>query len=209
MKYVTGLDWSGNPGDPALTPNCSPLLVYAAVHAPTSEISSVQAALREARQLLRLREDYPFKHSGSAQKTRQIFFGALNKTPIFASALIIDKREWDLDGDNRGTGEQRICDGIIDLVCGLSNEMVSGQLLLIDKPRSELRIVKEYRTAIRKALKGANRGSFEDVRPRPDDRDDSATVQIADMIAGELADHAGIGGPHFSSIERRITILGK
>jgi hypothetical protein len=207
VKYITGLDWSGDPGNPVLTPSRSPLLTYASVHAPIEEIECVKIALREARRKLRLPEDFPFKHSGSSLKTRQIFFAAVNRTPVFCTALVIDKRDWVFSHDAKVSGEERICDGIVELVCGMPDELIAGQLLLIDKPRGELKLVKNYRTAVRKALRGSNRESFDDVRPRPDDRDESATVQIADMIAGELTDHGGVGGPYLSVIAKRITIL--
>ncbi|MER3437475.1 MAG: hypothetical protein C4346_07725 [Chloroflexota bacterium] len=50
------------------------------------------------------------------------------------------------------------------------------------------------RTAIKQALRASRRRSFANVKPRPDDRDDSATVQIADLIAGEIAENRCVSG---------------
>lgn len=127
-------------------------------------------------------------------RTHDVVFNAIAQLPLCIHAMIIDKRNARVAGHSGILGRDLTCLAIIELVKEIPDLLVAGQLLYLDLPRKEKRLVLDYRTAIRQALRVSGRRSFADVKPRPDHRDDSATVQVADMIAGEIAEQGGIGG---------------
>jgi hypothetical protein len=192
--FVTGLDWSGNPGDPRKTPHNSPYWVFAAVTIAIDQISLLKESLSNARAALRIDPDYTFKHIHASPRTHDVVFNAIARVPLCIHVLIIDKRNARVAGQDRIPGRDLTGIAIIELVKEMPDYLVAGQLLYLDLPRQEKRLVMDYRTAIRRALRESGQTSYADVKPRPDDRDDSATVQVADMIAGEIAEHGGLGG---------------
>lgn len=206
--FVTGLDWSGSPGDPRKTPQSSPYWVFAAVTIAIDRLVVLRESLSNARGALRIDPNFTFKHIHASQRTHDVVFQALAGVPLCIHVLIIDKRNLDVTGRGGILGRALTCASIIDLVKEMPNQLVAGQLLYLDLPRKEKRLVIDYRTAIRRTLREAGRKSFADVKPRPDDRDDSATVQVADMIAGEIAENGGLGGIYLPRLSaERISIF--
>ena len=206
MRIVTGLDWSGDAGDPAKSPGQS-LLVFAAVHVRDSDVGLVQTNLAGVRRRLGVPHEYVFKHAGSSDKTKAATFQAIAQMPVSMTVLSIQKAEWESTYLKRSTGIDRINDAIMELVCRLPDSLVEDQFLLIDLPRGELQTIKDLRVAIRKVLYGSGRRSFKNVRPRPDHRDETATIQIADMVAGEFRKQGACTGPHLSVIASKMTVL--
>jgi hypothetical protein len=206
MRIVTGLDWSGDAGDPAKSPGQS-LLVFAAVHVRDSDLDHLRMNLAMLRRRLRVEDEYVFKHSGSSDKTKAAFFQALTQLPVTITVLSIRKNGWDSSYLKRSTGIDRINDAIMELVCQLPDSLVDDQFLLIDLPRRELHTVKDLRVAVRRVLFGIGRGSFKNIRPRPDHRDETATIQIADMVAAEFRKQGGFVGPHLRLITPKVTVL--
>lgn len=207
MVIYTGLDWSGSPGDPKKVPGANPWLALVAVHVEESALPDLRTALAQARIELRLPEDYPFKHLASSPRTRTAFFAAMRRLPLAVHAHLIDTRDWDALYLKESRGPDRIADGVIDLILACPDSVVAGQTLLVDLPRRELRVVRDLRTAIRMALRGARRRSFATVQPCPDHRESGAIVQVADMVAGELREHGGVAGPYLDIVRARIDLI--
>lgn len=80
-------------------------------------------------------------------------------------------------------------------------------MLLIDLPRSEKGIVDAFRTIIRKELRQAWRAGLRNVRPRPGHRPDGTIIQAADMIAGDVRQFDGLGGPYLPRPGARIRLV--
>ncbi len=98
-------------------------------------------------------------------------------------------------------------DGIVTLVIHSPNEIVGGQRLYVDMPRSELQFVRRLRLALRGSLKAHGRRSYKSVDPRPDHRGDGNLIQIADMFAGELSEQHGRRGPYLGSFGDRCILV--
>ena len=206
MRIVTGLDWSGDAGDPAKSPGQS-MLVFATVSVRDVDLEIVRSNLATLRRTLRIAETYVFKHAGSSDKAKATFFQVLAQSPVDIHVNSISKSEWDKPYLERTTGTDRISDGIVELICRLPESLVDDQFLFVDLPRRELNTVRDLRVAIRKALSGSKRGSFKHVRPRSDHRDDTATIQIADMVSGEFRRQGGCTGPHLRAIASKLTVV--
>jgi hypothetical protein len=84
---------------------------------------------------------------------------------------------------------------------------VDDQILLIDLPRRERDVLEAFRTAIRKSMRQAHRAPFRSIKPHPDLRLEGGIVQVADMIAGEVREYAGIRGPFLEPLACRIKMV--
>jgi hypothetical protein len=202
LVIVTGLDWSGIAGE-----GQGRWLVFAAVHLLETDLALLESRLAAARVDLRRPAGSVFKHSGSKDFVEERFFDAVGGVPFRAHVHLLDKTEWRLQHGPRANVADRVCDGIVHLTMSLPRDVVDDQILLIDVPRREGALWKSYRTAIRMAMRGARRPSFRDVRPRPDDRLGGEILQVADMIAGEVRQHEGIGGLYLPVLRSRIELV--
>jgi hypothetical protein len=199
---VTGLDWSGNPGR-----GHGPWLVPAFVHVEADQFSHLDAQLANARALLRVAPGFAFKHVHASPAVHRAFYAAIRNVEFQAHILLVDKTQWSTEYLQQSTGPARICDAVIELAFACPDPIIAGQLLYVDLPRSQKRTVNEMRTALRRALTGAGRRTFEDVRPCPDHRQHGALVQVADMLAGEINEFAGLGGPFLPALGNRVKVV--
>lgn len=208
MSILSGLDWSGSPGDPRRTPGCNPRFVIVAAHVRVADVANLDGALAALRGTLRLPPNYFFKHQGAADRTRREFFSTVQGVPFTAHARVVDKMaDLDIGYFARTTGPEQITEAIVGLVCGCPDRLVADQTLLIDLPRSELPFIRELRTALRRALRGNARRSFQKVTPCPDHRVDGSIVQLADMIAGEIHERGRITGPYLDLVMQMIEVV--
>jgi hypothetical protein len=93
-------------------------------------------------------------------------------------------------------------------VFGCADSLVADQRLFVVLPSSERRIIRTWRTALRKALKSGARQSIGNIQPCPDHRQKYGDiVQVADMIAGEVHEQAGLGGPNLATMSSRIRLV--
>lgn len=198
----SGLDWSGSPGD-----EHGPWLVFGIAHIDETAIDAMNLELAYARARLRLPQNFVFHHSEASLQARRAFFAALARMQLSAHVYMMDKAHWTAVYVNGSTGTDCIVDGIITLIASCPSTVVGEQMLYIDLPRSEGRLVQHYRTMIRQALRRSKRPAFRDVKPRPDDRDDAALIQIADMIAGEVREQNGMAGSFLPALRQQITIV--
>ncbi len=111
----TGLDWSGDPGDPVRRPGVSSLLLVVAASLADDQLAMLRAGLAKGREERRLPEYLPFKHLTSKQGVRQAFFEEVSRLPIRIHAKIVEKREWSREYLAATDGLTRIVDAIIDL----------------------------------------------------------------------------------------------
>lgn len=199
----SGLDWSGSPGREAH----DPLLVIAIVHFDGDELLRLEAELSAVRKALRLTPDYVFKHLGASRPVQDRVFSILAALNLRAHITMIDKSTWTEEYVRQSSGPDRIRDGIVALVLGCPDALVAKQRLFVDLPRAEMKLIRDQRTAIGQALRGAGRKSFGNVQPRPDHRRGASIIQMADMIAGEVHEQRGLTGPYLPALRPGIILL--
>ena len=198
----SGLDWSGSPGEAH-----GPWLVIAVAHLDEADLSILDLELANVRAMLRLDPNFVFHHRETTDQTRKAFFGALCRVPVSAHVHMLNKRTWSSVYMAGSSGTDCICDGIVTLLTKCPQDVVDGQMLYIDLPRREGKLVQRYRTTIRQAMRRARQPAFRDMKPRPDDHADGALIQVADMIAGEVRQHSGMAGPYLPSLRHLVEIV--
>src|SRR5690606_28069982 len=97
IRYIAGLDWSGDPGDPSKNPEGNPLLVVCSCHVKVEDHFLLDDTLKRLRSQLRVSENYIFKHMRSVQSTRNMFMNAMIGCPVVIHVGIVDRRAWSLD----------------------------------------------------------------------------------------------------------------
>jgi hypothetical protein len=202
VVIYSGLDWSGSPGNAH-----GPWLVIAISHVDEADISTLDTELAQARARLRVAPDFVFHHSDASDRTKAEFFAALQRAPVTAHVYMLNKSAWSAQYVTGSSGTDCILDGIIRLIASCPPHCVNEQMLYIDLQRREVEVVKRYRTTIRQALRRAKQPAFRDMKPRPDDQNDAALIQVADMVAGEVREHSGINGPYLPAHRHQITIV--
>ncbi|MGH2615373.1 MAG: hypothetical protein ACRDJC_09045 [Thermomicrobiales bacterium] len=198
----SGLDWSGSPGN-----EHGPWLEIAIAHVDEDNMPKLDAELARIRDELRLSPDFPFRHSETTARTKSAFFAAVRRVPLTVHGHMLDKAAWSAQYVSGSSGFDCICDGIITLLARCPRHVVDRQILYIDLPRRDGKLVERYRTTIRQALRRAKHPAFRDLKPRPDHRQDAAIIQVADMVAGEIRAQAGIAGPYLPSLGSRIQMV--
>jgi hypothetical protein len=200
----SGVDWSGSPGR---EPH-DPLLVLAIVHFDEHVLPNLERELATARAALRLPPTYPFKHLSASAAVHSQVFAALGRLAMQAHVHIIDKTTWTGQYIRQSSGPDRICDGLITLVLGCPNAFVAKQQLFVDLDRKkDMPMVRNQRTALSQALKGAGRQSFKNVQPCPDHRLHGGIIQVADMIAGEVHQQGGLTGPYLPALGTKVRVV--
>jgi hypothetical protein len=198
----SGLDWSGSPG-----PEHGPWLVLAIAHVDEVDLETLDTELASTRAMLRLDSSFVFHHSETAPATREGFFAALQRVPLSVHVHMLNKATWSAEHTPASSGFDCICDGIITLLMRCPSGVIEEQMLYIDLPRREGRVVTRYRTTIRQAMRRARRPTFRDMKPRPDDQADAALIQVADMVAGEVREHSGMAGLYLPTLRTSIEIV--
>lgn len=203
----SGLDWSGNPGDATKSPHENSWFVVALCHVDGNDMETLAAAFVQLRASLKLRNNHVFKHQHSVERTRRAFFEMIAPLPVTATVLAIDKRNWDATYLARSTGPQRVYDAIVDLVlhCGVAT--VAGQHLLVDMHRAEPDFIRNVKLTLRRSLHGQRRANFKNVKARPDHRGDSAIIQLADLIAGDIRANAGTPSVLLHGASRKLKVI--
>jgi hypothetical protein len=198
----SGLDWSGSPGN-----THGPWLVVAIAHVDEVDFETLDTELATVRATLRLDPGFVFHHSETTVATRRAFFAALHRVPVSAHVHMLNKAAWGAEHVAAASGFYCICDGIITLLMRCPADMIEEQMLYIDLPRGEGKVVTRYRTTIRQAMRRAKRPTFRDMKPRPDDQADAVLIQVADMVAGEVREHSGLAGPYLPGLRSRIRVV--
>jgi hypothetical protein len=208
VVVISGLDWSGDAGDPRKTPALSPYLVTAVVHLQSDHWEALEEALARARRRRSLPTNYVFHFSGSRPQIREAFFDALHGVPFSAHARVVDKRHWTSAYLAETTGDARIQAEIVELIARCPDFLISKQTLLIDGHKRDAGKMVPLKTEINRRLTVAGKAGIRKVKVCPDDHpSQGAIVQVADMIAGALRDIGGARGPYLSSFSSKITLV--
>ncbi|HEY7033902.1 MAG TPA: hypothetical protein VH482_21370 [Thermomicrobiales bacterium] len=203
--FRSGLDWSGDAGDPA-KPGSQAYLVFAVAHIAEGDLGRLDAALRDVRRARGLPGNYPFKYKKARPDIRQTFFAALGDIPCLAHILIVDKRLWTPSYLRSTRGTDRINHAMVELIRGCSHEFIGGQVLLIDGARDELPTLRMARQALSRAMSERGGNAFKKVRMCSDEDPDGSILQVADMIAGVLRDQ-GLNSPLLDRLRDRLTLV--
>jgi hypothetical protein len=180
----------------------------AMVHIDAGDLPLLERELIAARRRLGREDDYTFKHVSAKPNTHHQFYAALRAVPgLTAHIHRYNRATWTPLHVQPRFGDPCICDGLITLTLGCPQGVVADQRLYIDYPRREKDIVDAFRTALRQSLRAAGRRSFGRIQPRPDQRLSGEIVQVADMIAGEAREQAGIGGVFLPQLGARVQII--
>ena len=196
----SGLDWSEDVG--------GPLGYIAIVHVHEADLPNLETELAAARRRLGRDSDYVFKHVGAKENVHHVFYNAITAIPSLKAHLYrYDRSNWNLQHAKAADGDACVCDGIITLTLGCPADLVDDQILLIDLPRRERDVLQAFRTAIRQSMRQAHRAPFRSIKPHPDHRLEGGIVQAADMLAGEVREQSGIGGPFLGSLGSRVRMV--
>lgn len=150
---------------------------------------------------------FVFKHLEADTRTHEVFYEALLQVPSLSiDVLQANRGNWEPRHSRPARGDHFVSDCIINLLSACPPEITQDQMLLIDLPRREKVIVDSFRTTIRQELRRSQRAGLRDVRPRPDHRADGTIIQAADMIAGEVRQFHGLGGPFLPRLGQRIRL---
>ena len=200
----SGIDWSGDVGDPAKS-SLSPLFVTVIAHIDGQDLPLLAQTLDGVRAARGLPPRFAFRYSSSSERVRAAFFAAICHVPITARASIIDKRTWG-PATFRSRGWDRINQCIADVVCGCPPELIAGQVVLIDQPKHETAAVRGTAATLKRALQGVGIAPFPQIKPCPDHRAQGLVIQVADMVAGALHDAGGVTGAYLAPLAGRITV---
>lgn len=205
---ISGLDWSGDAGDPRKAPHQSARLVTVVAHVDVAEWERLESALERARRARRLPADYVFHFSGSRPQVREVFFNELGSVPFSAHARVLDKTLWTLEYLKSSDGLTRIQREIVELLIQCPDAVVGRQTLLIDDERSKQRMIAPIKTDLNRRLEASGRPGLRKVKTCPDhDPSLGAIIQVADMIAGALHDAGSIAGPYLPRLRRCIDLV--
>lgn len=201
-RFVSGLDWSGDPGDPRKSAKANHAFIVSICTVALMDHEVLDECLTNLRKRLGVSPAHVFRHSDASTRSRKEFFSALSSAPVTMKCLLVDKNDWDSEYLDRASGPERIRHSIVHLVSLLPDELIAGQKLLVDMHRGEKAFVDFIRHDVRLSLKVQNRSSFGKVVARPDNRGDAAVIQVADMFAGEV--RVTNGGFHWNESRRLV-----
>jgi hypothetical protein len=207
MVYRSGLDWSGDAGDPTKQ-GASPTIVFAIAHIDESRLEQIELNLRTVRQSRGLPPTYAFKYHRlqGRPELRAAFFAGIGDLSISATVLVVDKSAWPENFRRTTRGPDRITKYIADLIRGCADGFVVGHTLLIDGEKDETPTLTAARNAVSRAMEATGRRSFRKVKMSTDDSAGGEIIQVADMIAGAIRRH-GVDAAELRSLRRRITII--
>jgi hypothetical protein len=186
IRFITGVDWSGDAGDPALAIRDNQWLVFVACHVEKDGLEDFVESLERIKVTLGLPQSHTFKHVRSREAMRGHFFRALRDTSVRFDVLAIDKLKWTPGYLGRTSGRERVLDAVCDLFAVCPDEVIAHQILVIDAHRSETRFVREVGARLRIIQRLRESASFKKISAVPDHRHDAVLIQAADMMAGEV-----------------------
>jgi hypothetical protein len=191
IQFVSGLDWSGDPGDPARGVHGNQWLVTCACHARKDQLDDIAKEFVATKRAMGLPEDRPFKYTRSRQELRQRFVEQLGSMPLSFTVCVVDKWKWTESYLQSTTGPERIIECVCRVFEACPDGLVGGQVLTVDGHRSEADFVRQVRMRLRQQLRPLGRNSFKKVSVVPDNRHDAMLIQAADMMAGDIRMRSG------------------
>jgi hypothetical protein len=208
LGIVSGLDWSGDGGDPRKTPGSSPLFVTVVVHIVETDWHLLETVFEDVRRQRSLPSNYSFHFSGSRPQIRDAFFRSLRTVPIHVHARIADKRQWMPAYMLQTSGEARIQAEIVQLLIQCPDHCISGQTLLIDGSRRDAKKSASIKTDLNRRLSSLGKSGIGKIKLCQDDHPTrGAIIQAADMFAGALRDAGNVNSPYLNGFGSRITLV--
>jgi hypothetical protein len=206
-RHISGLDWSGDAGDPRYESQ-SPYLVIAAAHLAHDDLADLTTQLSDLRQRRGLPPNFVFKYSGAPRKLVEQFFLVIGSTGVTATIVYADKREWS-PSSRRGRPRDRLNVLIARLICEADPRFIDGQVILVDRDRSEKGANRETERVVHQLLRvripPVSRMPV--LRPCPDHRSDGLLVQVADMFAGAIRADPTLRSPVLTPVRNNIVLI--
>jgi hypothetical protein len=137
--FYSGLDWSGNPGDPR-KPGMSDQLVIGLAQIDGAELPRLSQVLAAIRDDCGLDGRFSFKHSACSDRVRTAFFSQIFAVAVTTRLVCIDKRTW-YEPRRPGRPSDWLDEAIADVICGSPRHTIVGQVILIDRPKHEMKAV--------------------------------------------------------------------
>lgn len=188
--FTIGVDWSGTPALPDETSQ-GPLLVITAVCVESGKRTEVSSRLASVRRTFKLPASYVFKYSSCRTALRLAFLTEMRSLPVTVYVRVIDKRLW--NGSyliQQRTGFSREVDAIVSLLRSCPASILSGSTVLIDAPKSEMKLIQAIRKSLSLQLMYQDHQGPQRIKPIPDTHPDGELVQVADMYAGFVRTHS-------------------
>jgi len=203
----TGIDWSGDVGDPSRS-GSTRWAIFAAVHCEDKNVENLESRLASLRMSRRLHPHYTFKYNHSRPVIRSAFFEALAEADLIVSVLAIDKLGWATGWENATPGNTRIAVSISTLLLRSQPELISAQRIAVDLPSEEGKLLRGIRDQVRIDFRHAGRVPPRSIKPVPDHATGAVLIQIADMTAGCLHDELlGMPTAWSSGFRRKVSIV--
>lgn len=197
-KYLF-LDWSGDAGF-KFGRGSSEYLIWALVS--STDYGRVRKGLVLLRRELELFPLFEFHYKQTPPDLRAAFFETLGGLPFSAEVLIVHKPS--LPPSYARMKEAQLYGRFVaDLLLKAERASVDQALLLVDAQRSAVALVRDIRVVISRAMEEARLFyRLKKVKPRPAKEEDG--LQMADMIAGTVADRLEGKRDYLTEIEGRL-----
>lgn len=89
---------------------------------------------------------------------------------------------------------------ILDTVQAMDRTYIDHGILLVDQRRGERAFMEKLKKDLRASAGSRGNADFSKIAARPDHRDDTQLIQIADMFAGDVRRHEGDIGQRLGNI---------
>ncbi len=204
--FLTGVDWSGDPGADSYGPGNPGYLCFAFASIDSDDLPALNKALATVRSRHGLVGTYVFKHSGSSDRIRGDFLEAVEHIELQVRVMLVDKsRDWPPEFW-RFTGNQRIASCVAEGVGRLPSGLVDGHTLLLDlNQKKDGRFCTMIIKAAHRSTRTGQRHGFRKVKCCPDTHNTHGEiVQVADMVAGTVRKAATIQPHGFPQLQRIV-----
>jgi len=199
-KYLF-LDWSGDVGF-KFGRGSSEYLVLALVS--STDYGQVRKTLAFFRKKLGLSPLFEFHYKQTPPEVKEVFFDVLTGLPFSSEILVVHKPS--LPPSFARMRETEIYGHFVsELVLRTDQTVMAEALLLVDAQRSDIVLVRGIRVAVSRALEGAEVAyRLRKVKARPAREEDG--IQIADMMAGAMADRLKGERDYLAELEERLSV---
>lgn len=184
MVFISGLDWSGDFGYPGKKPDSG--FVVAICSASRGDLEEVHLGLERVRRALGFDQGHVFHHKNTQPKHRDMFFESIQQLQVMVTCGYVDLKTRLPIAVRCKTGGEEIRRAIVATAMQLPPEFVANGTLIVDMNRGEKGFIRSLKHDLRTAGNRESRKGFSRVNARPDHRDDSGLIQVADMFAGRL-----------------------
>ncbi len=200
MRAYGFIDWSGDPGFKFAVGSSTR---FALALVSTDDYDELQRALLGLKHRLGVPQGYEFHFAHNPYLVRRAFFATLSSLAWDAAVLLVDKHK--LPVEFARMRAPAFCGAFLEhlLVC-VPLSLVEVKYLLVDDARKESRLVRAMRLATSNALRAQGVARTPTMRGEPAHQWDG--LQVADMLAGAVAELADGGEDHLKELEKHLLI---